>query len=350
MFIFIFFIICWSQPIIAMLTCDPNKKIFYGQSSRDEATCKKGGACYDSTFGCYYSQENIPGFRIHKGECTSCSASEVFSDLDRIECGRECLKRSDCQCFTYDISSGSCILKNVVCNSMNDQISNKLTYNKYASNKVLCFHADCHGHDITKVNKNVAECYEFCKTKGNCKSFALVTTPTANDICGLKSVLCDVTSRENTRLFINLCIPGPVFPDWLDNHYSNRNEISDDSNSTCKSVGLADNFNLKIPWPSVGNNSPDFTIKIIGKNFQRCVDFRTGLHGNCVLAFVVNEFLGSPRFTGNFRACQLIDGNNNTYCKYFCSCGLDFCEAVHIRGFGTDESNMSICHYQISQD
>lgn len=336
--------------IMASFSCNPKKKVQYGLPSRTEAKCTQYAACHESGLGCYYSEEKIPGFRIANGECTSCPVTETLSNLERQECARECLKRSGCNCFTYDSVSKDCLIKNSLCHNFDSIGGNRLSYNRFASKKIVCSRADCAGNDINKAEKTAEECYELCKNNSICKVFALMTTSILTQMCIIKSVLCDFTLLENSRIHMSACIPGPVFPDWLKNHYSNRAEIADDSVLTCKSVDAGENFNLKIPWPTVGEDEPNFNITIIGTNLQKCFDLNNGLNEYGVLAFVVYEFDLIPQFTGNFKACQFVSGNDNTQCKYSCSCGLDYCSAVHIRAFASDALGMSVCHYQITQE
>lgn len=334
---------------MAAVTCNPNNKIGYGRKNREESDCRKAAACFDGPgLGCYYSLENIPGFRVALGDCRDCSVSQAIYDLTRVECARKCLRRSTCNCFTYDVGLKKCLIKNSVCHNIIPLYTNRLTYNKHATKNAVCFPSDCTGNDISKENKNVEKCHESCVSKANCRSFSLVTTPNINEVCNVKSTLCDVSAVENFRLFNNLCLVGPLFPDWLTNHHLNRAEITDNLKSTCKSISSSDNFNLKIPWPTVGESNTYFSLTIFGTNIQKCINPNQDLNEYGVIAYVVFEFLGIPQFTGNFKACQLIGGDNGTECRYFCSCGLDYCEAVHIRAFASDDINMSICHYEIS--
>lgn len=335
------------QSALASVTCDPNNKIRLGPTGENQLSCINHGGCFDSTFGCYFSRENIPGFRMMKGECTSCSTKEIFNNLERMECARECLKTTDCNCFIYDSSIKECLIKNVVCHGTSSKDGSKITYSRFASTKVTCSSGDCWLNDILAKYASIEDCYTSCKNDPNCKSIVQVMNGNHLETCFIKNSICDFTEQNKRLLYTTACLPGPIFPDWLTKHHLNRAEIVDDSNSTCKSVGLADNFNLKIPWPTVGDAIPDFKISIIGKNMQKCIDFLNPLPENGVIAFVVYEFHPTYQFMGNFKACKLISGNDNIQCIYECSCGIDYCEAVHIRAFSSDEANMSICHYQI---
>lgn len=325
--------------------CNQMNKIRYGKESDQESICLKYGGCWDNDFKCYYSQKYIPGFRMMEGECTTCSTSEKLDNLERNECSRECLKRDTCNCFTYDSSTKECFIKTAVCSTTNFQFGDKTTYNKHASKEFVCSSGDCYSGDLFHTTDNPNLCIEKCKLNVNCKLIGLVSG-VSSVVCMLKQNFCDFTSPANAKTFVVSCIPSPIFPDWVSNYNVNITEIKDNSYSTCKAIGSADNFNMKIPWPSVGTDKPDFNITITGKNLQNCMDF-LNLKRSGVIAYIVYEFQQFLQFTGNFKACKLIGGNDNTECKYSCSCGIDYCEAVHIRIFASDDDGMSICHYEI---
>lgn len=346
-YLIVFILFCWIYETIEAVTCNPAKKIRYGQENHPEDYCVNHGGCYDSEFGCFFSQENIPGFRVMKGGCSACLPNVTLANLDILECSRECLKRPDCNCFTYDLSSKQCVIKNVVCYGT-DASDNKLTYNRFASKYAICSYADCPGNDLTQENKNIEGCINSCENRAGCKvsvESTLISHTVPDATCLLKTVLCDFTDPAKAELHMSICIPGPAFPDWFINHDSTRAEIIDESVSTCKQVGIRDNFNLKIPWPTVGETVPDFNITIIGKNLRKCIDFPNGLTGSGVMAYVPHEFHSNPQFMGNFKTCTLVAADDSTECKYFCTCGIDYCQAVHIRAFAANDVNMEICHY-----
>lgn len=58
--------------------------------------------------------------------------------------------------------------------------------------------------------------------------------------------------------------------------------------------------------------------------------------------FVLNKFEKLSTFRGDFIGCKLKDGDDNTYCKYSCSCDQDNGHDMHIRAFKSDDNDMSI--------
>lgn len=326
-------------------TCNPMKKIQYGDKADTEGNCLKYGGCWDENFKCYFSQEYIPGFRMFRGECKTCPASETFTNLNRRECARECLKKSTCNCFTYDSSTKECQIKNSVCQPASFENGAKLTYDKHASDIVVCGHGSCSSSISAQSLHTIEGCIETCaESDDDCEFIELVTSSTS---CLLKRNFCHFTLPENANKAKVACLPGPIFSDWFKNHDIDRENIEDDSNSTCMNVSSSDNFNMKIPWPSVGEVNPNFNISVIGKNLEKCIDLSKVLIPNGIAVYVVYESLPNIQFTGNFKACELIGGNDSTECRYTCSCGLDYCESAHVRAFASGDIVLSICHYQI---
>lgn len=338
------------KAIFASVTCNPENKIRYGKETRQDE-CERYAGCWESGYGCYFSDEKISGFRMMVGHCTNCLDREIIHDIGRKNCSRECLKRHNCHCFTYNSDSRVCYIKAGVCPRSNFAQNNNITYNRYASKNLYCSYADCADNDLSQAVVNVDICSYNCRSDSSCKMLINVS-PMAEELgnfCVLKSAFCDITQSSKAHWFVSSCILGPLLPDWLTNHFSNRNAFLDNSTSTCKTIGSADNFSLKIPWPTVGDSNPNFKITIYGQNLQKCLRSDKELHANGIIVFVVEEFQNLPQFTGNFKACILLSGDDSTSCMYFCSCGFDYCESVHIRAFGLDDVNMSICHYEFSK-
>lgn len=333
----------------AIITCDPSTKIRYGKTSDTRTTCEKYAGCWEDGYGCYFSLQNVGGFRMMMGEFPYANINETISNTDRQECGRECLKRATCHCFTYDSNDRSCKMMNEFCFKSNMVIGSNITYNKYASKDLICGYGDCYEGNLNWNYINIQACYDLCKLYSSCKiiGFSSAEHFLPQYSCMAKVNFCDFTSKQNAHMYSSMCIPGPAFPDWATNHYINRDEIIDDSETTCKSVDIKDGFNLKVPWPSIRYNQSDFYIEIFGKSMEKCMDAAKSLDVNGLTAFVVDEFEVHPRFTGLFKACKMVDGNDENYCKYFCSCEKDYCGAVHIKAFTNNSDQMSICKYKI---
>lgn len=83
----------------------------YGKQSVTEVECKKFGGCWENGYGCYFSQQIIPGFRMMIGECEDCKTDEVHYDLKRKDCAKLCLDKIKCNCFTYDSATKLCKIK-----------------------------------------------------------------------------------------------------------------------------------------------------------------------------------------------------------------------------------------------
>lgn len=347
--IFIFFGIFNFQLISAGVTCNTDEKIPYGQQN-DQDACDKHGGCWENGNSCYFSNEHISGYHMVIGGCTNCVDKKTINDIGRKDCSIECFKMSDCYCFTYNSITRVCKIKNGICLSFDYVDDGRITYNKYASKNLYCSYGDCFEPDLNAGNVNIDICSSNCRSDSRCKSIVFVAPKNVdlNNYCVHKSEFCDISNVAAARQRISSCLNGPLFPDWLTNHFTNRIDLLDNSNETCKTVGSADNFNLKIPWPTVGNNFPDFQISIIGQNLRKCFEPNTVFYENGILAYVVDEYQNYPQFTGNFKACHLKSGNDDTTCIYSCSCGTNYCESVHIRAFAFDDVNMSICQYEIS--
>lgn len=324
-----------SSPV----TCNPNNKIRYGQFSDTEQTCIDRAGCYDSETHCYLSQDYIPGFRAFRGPSNSVSEIRSYTNKNRFGCSRECLKENNCLCFTFNRVTKVCSLKNSFCTEGSPNDDNILVHNRYAYKNLICAFGDCSGNDIS-TDSTLADCSTNCV--GTCEMFIL-----SNGECHRKSSLCNFIEEANLRSELTACLKGPAFPDWSSNHFINRNDIIDISDTTCKDVNLETTFHLKVGWPTVGTSKTDFQLEIVGKNMRRCMNSTGETEKNFIAAFTVLEFQYKPLFTGNFKACKLISGNDDTNCKYYCSCGIDYCQAVHIRAFASDDVNMSICKYEI---
>lgn len=352
-FSYIFYIAATSNvginDTVSRVTCNSNNKIQYGRSSTTQEGCLKYGGCWESGFGCYFSQENIPGFRLIIGKCQLCSVYQSFTNLDIIDCSRECFKRSFCHCFLYNIESKVCGIIKDFCYPTKDTTGTQFVYNKYASKNMICSYGDCQGPVSIENVSNLEKCYEKCTNSSNCKMLTSIIQVDSPDFhaCLLKKYTCDITLPENRWLTTSICIEGPAFSDWMVNHFTNRENIIDNLNDTCKNVSLINTFNLKIPWPSIGNSNPDFQILILGKKLRKCLKPKKDLEENGILTYVVDSFQQVANYLGTYKGCQLIDGDNDSFCKYACSCNKDYCQAVHIRAFNSIGSNMAVCNYQI---
>lgn len=131
----------------------------------------------------------------------------------------------------------------------------------------------------------------------------------ANSVCMIKNHLCDFISEENLHQDIVSCAYGPVLPDWNINHFSNRQEITNKSNKTCKSISNTDNFNLKIHWPTFGDNKSNFDLLRYGKNLKNCINLNDGLIESGITVYASYEYDNSIMFLGNFKACHLLSGD-----------------------------------------
>lgn len=332
-----------------LVDCNVEKKIFYGKSSISKTNCEEHGGCFQNGMGCFFSNENVSGFRLVVGICIGCNPHIIFDRIDRIECSRECLKSSLCNCFIYETSTNKCKIFTNFCFTINYNTKIELIYNKYASNKLICGYGDCLGNIIVNAQVNWNDCFEICSNHTNCKAIVSAVAKGFNGkyVCLPKHTICDFTLSSHAHNFVVMCLRGPAFPDWATNHFLNNREIIDNSNETCKLIFPDENFNLKIPWPSVGNFESDFKIMIIGKKLGKCLESNGLNHPNGVITYVVDSFQKLPLFHGIFKACRLTNGDNNTFCIYLCTCGEDYCEAVHIRAFSINNINMAICNYQI---
>lgn len=333
----------------AAVTCNPNNKIPYGRRTDIKSQCERNGGCWENDYGCYFSLENISGFRMMIGECTDCSVNKTMDNVERRECSRECLKRPSCNCFIYNSNSKVCQLINDICHSTNFLNEGKITYNKYASKKLVCGYGSCYGGILGRKGSGVNECWDYCEIFNSCKMIASVSGwgLTQSKVCVAHSIFCNFALPENAHMQVISCIPGPAFSDWTINHDNIRKKFFDNSNATCETVSSEENFNLKFPWPAEGSYLTEFKISIVGKNLMACMNPLNSLKPEGLIAYVNDEFQIAPKFIGHFKSCQLMDGDDTTHCRYSCSCNGDYCEAVHLRVFSSEKNLISLCNYKI---
>lgn len=111
-----------------------------------------------------------------------------------------------------------------------------MTYSKYSFKNLGCQNGKCENKKINIWTKNVSSCYDECLKKSpTCTMLMMVpTTATRNENCSTRKKFCDFTKNNTGHLKKVTCLPGPMLEDWSENHYSNRQQIIDGSNSTCK--------------------------------------------------------------------------------------------------------------------
>lgn len=346
LFIVLLFFLYTNYTVFAIPSCNPNRKIPYGPPTANNVDCEGNLGCWDDASKCYFSENFLKGFSVFEGRGASCSINETLAERSLQECANECLKLTYCTGFVHDPIMKYCEISKEICREQGKTTdSNAITYNKHASKHFVSVYHDCSENDIRYSSIVSAEsCYNECLMDSKCK---MMVTAYDEKLCYLKEDICDFSKLDRRRFHLLSCIPAPIFSDWFPTKNADKDEIIDNSNATCKNVTMEKQFNLKIPWPTVGREEKDFNLLIIGKNLNNCMNSSESMQNNTVVAFIVYEFHNLPQFTGNFKACDLISGNDDTFCKYRCSCGEEYCEAVHIRAFASNDANMSICNYQV---
>lgn len=345
MFFILFLLFSFVSKSISV-TCNPENKKRYGKNGETKIECLNYAGCWDDNYGCYFSNEVFPGFHMMMGECTTCPIELAVANLTRNECAGLCLKRSTCNCFTYDSITEQCQMKKSVCATSNFALGSKITYNKHASKDMICSYGLCPLGNILEVTLPIQSCNHFCGNDPSCKMIGLKYGNNFSP-CMVKNYLCNFFSPEKQDLSVISCIRGPILPDWRKNHETGTNKITDNSNSTCKSISSTDNFNLIIPWPTLENDRSEFELLIIGKNLKKCMNLTNSIDKHGLVAYVEVNFDSSFQFLGSFKSCHLISGNDNEICQYSCSCGDNYCQAVHIRAFNAEASDIEICNYKI---
>ncbi|CAD5114644.1 unnamed protein product [Dimorphilus gyrociliatus] len=331
--------------------CVVSKRITYGSSTTPEVQCLAYGGCWDAE-GCYIGNDYVAGFRTVKRICEVGLVISQHNNLSLQECGRRCLFNENCETFIYQFDITTCQLRDTICHQYSSSVepSNYIrSYAKMAVKQWTEYPGNCAQNDIANTMENVNTCAISCKSQSTCKIFVAPRSTASNSACFMKDTVCDILDPGNAReLSATTFLPGPIYSDLNDHSQSKLIHITDSELAdTCVASTTEKDFNLRIPWPNLGDGNPDFRIVIKGKNMKNCMNIKYGLTMSGVLAYVGIDGQISPSFSGPFNACEYESGNNDTECIYKCTCGEDYCQAAYIRGFGSDDDNMEICFYNV---
>ncbi|CAD5114645.1 unnamed protein product [Dimorphilus gyrociliatus] len=342
-------IICASSD-----RCDVDEKVRFGPKLAQEFDCLRYGGCWNDTFKCYYANDHIPGFIRLNGEYTTGTLVLSESDITARECARICLRKTTCEYFVYDSQNKICSGRSNPNVGQTGSSATMKTYMKEALkdwtfHNFLCPNTATVTTDIGTPNVNTPACAENCKTQSDCDFITVVRNgdQATNENCVLKKTICPIDNTPSS-FESKLYLPGPAFPGIYDNNNQNLVKIRDaEALNTCVQVNNASNFNLRVPWPTIGQYVADFKVIVKGNNMKKCLRSTDALQSAGVIVYLPIHPERNIIFTGSFAGCKLESGNDETNCKYACSCGYDYCEAVYIRGFGSDDDNMEICYYNI---
>ncbi|CAD5121794.1 unnamed protein product [Dimorphilus gyrociliatus] len=352
LYIYLLLLICVCNIFNYITTdeCQVSKKIIYSKPSISKKICHEQYKCWDPQIGCYYNKNPTPGFRAEVGVCLhNVEIINVKNDTTLSDCSRECLKYNNCVSVSYSIKMKKCSLQMGVCKDLNLLITDNIELIKMASRQTTCFDRDCPENDITQNKNNFSQCISDCMKTEECIGLSFLWF-NQEISCFEKREICNVFDKIALGSpGVHFCIASPLTPDLNDIRQGLLKNITDKSSKTCIKVTINKIFNLRISWPSIGNHSMDFKLIIEGNNLKKCLQSQLGLEHFGVIVYVREEFVGEPSFKGYFKSCDLIKGNHDTLCEYFCSCGEEFCQAVFIKAFGLNEDNMELCSYKIEQ-
>lgn len=321
-----------------------------GNNMISEAECTSFGGCFSDS-KCFYDQTFIPGFLHYKGSGSFTTFYDIHSSISLEDCSRKCLSNNNCNCFSYDFTGTVCKLTIEHCQvgvpGSNDQF---YVYERNAFNTFTCYHTNC-GHTDQHSHSNITSCYQHCLNQPSCLLFTFMMDSRSTKCTIIENLSCDlfgISGRSDPEIVS--CVPGPIFQSVNNRNDQKLQNITDNEiDDTCISVTLENRFSLRIPWPSVGKVIPDFQIKVIGKNMQKCINVNEDVEMKYgVLAYVPTGKQRDPKFREIFTGCNLSEGDDSTNCVFNCTCGLDYCQAVYVKAFGESNYNMQICHYEIN--
>lgn len=273
----------------------------------------------------------------------------VTSTFTVKECGRKCLSLSNCDCFGYDFESKLCQLNNGVCEPSNASYNTSYIYNKIASKFLTCRPIDC-GGNIQIGSHTLKTCQDSCTASLNCNMFVYKPFE-ENRQCRFvnKSENCDFNYlKENINKTAITCVKGPIQNnDWNPFDVVLKN-VTDTLYNTCIDVSSTEGFSLRIPWPSIESENPNFRLLIKGKNLRKCFQSYNDTTLIGIFAYIPEEIQFNTDFNDYFVSCQLLSGNGLDLCEYRCLCGKDHCQAAYIKAYTNDQINMKICGYVIN--
>lgn len=327
--------------------CSSVTKQICGSSDTTEEICVKNGCCYVDGL-CYHDSEELAGFV--KSFATMESENPVFvtSIFTVKECARKCLSYSNCTCFGYDFTTNVCQLDTQFCKPSNISSNSSYVYHKVASKLSTCRAIDC-GGDVQIGSYTLKTCLDKCNNSGNCDSIVFNPFIEGNQ-CKLltkdqKCIFQSTISKKN--ITSQTCIFGPVRKGiWNSNDEEVKN-LTDSSNHTCTKVSKVKGFSLRIPWPSIDKENSDFEIRIIGENLEKCSRQFNDTSQTGIFVYNPSNTQFEINFVGDYKLCQSIDGDNNNWCTYKCTCSDYHCQSVYIKAYSLYQNNMKICEYKV---
>ncbi|CAD5122858.1 DgyrCDS11260 [Dimorphilus gyrociliatus] len=328
--------------------CSRISNTICGSTTTTQSQCNLNGCCFSNNV-CYYDDTSVPGFVQTRREGQFTTYLEVDISISLEECNRRCLSKSLCRCFTYNSETTVCILTTENCKVSGSTVHDKISsYQRTAYKKVTCYSANCN-FEPEFDTEDFTICRDNCISESTCEYFVYTFDNQQNKCSTQETTICDTFSPTFRELnYINTCVNGPVFKDTIRQKDTKLIHITDSDNpETCVDVSLAMQFSLRVPWPSVDHANQNFYIEITGHNFNKCIDKMDQLSPTGLLVYVPIAMQVDPLFEESFLGCSLISGDDMSNCKYLCSCGLQYCQAVYIKAFGDTNENMKVCHYNI---
>ncbi|CAD5126795.1 unnamed protein product [Dimorphilus gyrociliatus] len=289
---------------------------------------RKRYACYDPSYGCFISKQQVPGFTVKTGslggfDISSTASSDPLAKDPRI-CAKYCLELPNCMSFVLskNIHSGRyCFLKNKLITQSTTH-TNYLSYNRYAFPDSTCTIGSCTTEPNTpsvSTNPSYNTCKAACNTDSSCKYFTV-----GMDKCHSQSD-CHRNPNVLNKLLCTKSVPA-LHPPSSTCEKNIANALSDLNNSTCiESKSLP--FMSRYPFPGVNKPLSPILLSVYGKNLS-CSNGEF----NNLLVYIPIEEQFEIKFEGKFKVCKLLFSNLET-CQYSCNCNGRHCEGVYIVAF-----------------
>lgn len=327
------------------LKCQSSKKLICGSAATIQYDCEAYGCCFNDG-KCYHDDRSLSGFVRLQRSAKFATFYDIFTSKTAIECSNLCLSNSNCKCFEYDYNGHICKLSEEVCQPDGDT-NGIFSYERIGYREMTCFSTNCNyiaEHNID----NILDCSSTCKTE-NCKIFTFRIDKQANKCMTHDIYSCDLYDQAfRNQINYVTCFNGPISKIEYKQEDIYIQNIKDDSVQTCNDVTTDKEFNLRVPWPTVDTDSFSFNVEIYGQNLQKCHNSQFALPEEGVVSYFSLDYQPDPSFFGNFHACKYLDGDNVNFCKFNCNCLTSHCTAVHLKVFGLTESNIQICHFNIT--
>ncbi|CAD5124165.1 unnamed protein product [Dimorphilus gyrociliatus] len=349
MLLLLFLIQSSSSQVTQTGECDidVSKRIRIGNQQITPVECmsdeQEAFACYDSSYGCYRSKNDIVGFIYKHGDSGAFdlfdSESEENAAMDIQVCSKLCLRNSDCKGFTlasFKHLGRYCHLKNKRFKRTTGWVTTMVSYDRYAVKVSSCETGECTETTLQTYSKDAVTCKSYCESNPACNYYSL--TPSGcqlKDKCTVYKNAANSFSCTKTVALVSKSI------------YFNENSltnVSDSDESTC--VWLKPSpFVLRYPFPQVDAQLNSLTLTIKGSQLSCMAEKLDLININSLFVYIPLERVYTTSFTGSFKICELLS-SSSIECTYICDCQERYCEGIYVNAFSKD-GGPRVCEIQI---